>query len=345
MNRAPDFWWRKGSLASRVLRPASVLYGAIAGHRMYKRARLSPEIPVICVGNFTMGGAGKTPVAIAVVRMLLDAGKKPAVLTRGYGGRLKGPVLADPDVHTAAHIGDEALVLSAIVPVVVGGDRVAGAATAIENGADVLVMDDGFQNHSLAKTLSFVVVDAAAGIGNGLVFPAGPLRAPLDTQLQFADAIIAVGEGPVDPELSAIAADYGIPLHKAVLAPRNGADFKDKRVLAFAGIGRPEKFFQSLAACGADVADAPFADHHVFTDAEAERLLSRASSEGRELVTTEKDHARMLAGSGAVMRLCEAARVLNVSIEFADEGPKALVLAALARRSARNAKKGWAKVK
>ncbi|MCW2308177.1 tetraacyldisaccharide 4'-kinase [Rhodobium gokarnense] len=345
MNRAPEFWWQKDSLASRALWPLSVLYGAIAGHRMYKRPRLRSEVPVICVGNFTMGGAGKTPVAIAVVRMLLEAGKKPAVLTRGYGGRLKGPVLADPAVHTAAHIGDEALLLATIAPVVVGGDRVAGAATAIEAGADVLVMDDGFQNHSLAKTLSFVVVDAAAGIGNGLVFPAGPLRAPLDTQLQFADAIIAVGEGPVDAGLRAIAADYGIPLHAAVLAPQNGAEFEGKRVLAFAGIGRPEKFFESLTACGADVAGAPFSDHHVFTDAEAAKLLSRASSEGRELVTTEKDHARMQAGSGAVQRLCEAARLLKVSIDFVDEAPKALVLAALANHTARNAKKGWAKVK
>ncbi|MBB4304203.1 tetraacyldisaccharide 4'-kinase [Rhodobium orientis] len=345
MNRAPGFWWQKDSLASRALWPVSTLYGAIAGHRMYKRPRLSPGVPVICVGNFTMGGAGKTPVALAVVRMLLAAGKTPAVLTRGYGGRLKGPVLADPEVHTAAHIGDEALLLAGIAPVVVGADRVAGAAMAIEAGADVLVMDDGFQNHSLAKTLSLVVVDAAAGIGNGLVFPAGPLRAPLDTQLQFADAIVAVGAGPVDAELRTIAADYGIPLHAAVLAPENGADFEGKRVLAFAGIGRPEKFFESLTACGADVAGTPFADHHVFTDVEAERLLARAESEGRLLVTTEKDAARMKAAKGAVERLHAASRVLKVSIDFADEGPKALVLAALGARTARNAKKGWAKVK
>jgi len=317
MRRAPAFWARRHSLAGWGLSPVAWIYGAIAAHRLHRRPSYTAPVPVICVGNFTLGGAGKTPTAIALGDYLRGQGRAPVFLTRGYGGRLAGPVVVDAEVHSAVDVGDEALLLARHAPTVVAADRAAGAKAAITAGADVIVMDDGFQNPSLAKTRSLVVVDAEAGIGNGRVFPAGPLRAPLDSQMAFADVVLLIGGKLGAGAVHVAAGIHGVPLLSARYETVNGADFAGARVLAYAGIARPEKFFRSLGDAGAEVDGVSFADHHPFTQEEAEDLLWRAETSGRLLVTTEKDHARLAGASrGTLKELADVSAVLRIRCVF-----------------------------
>src|SRR4051812_15018010 len=190
----PAFWYRPSSLISRLLMPLGVIYGAVAARRL-AREGLDAGIPVLCVGNYHVGGAGKTPTVLALVDLLRDAGEAPIVLSRGYGGRLRGPVKVDPGRHAAADVGDEPLMMARHVPVVIARDRVEGAALARSQGPSVILMDDGFQNPAIAKDASLIVIDGERGIGNGCVFPAGPLRAPLPPQLARTDALVIVGDG------------------------------------------------------------------------------------------------------------------------------------------------------
>lgn len=299
--RDPAFWWRPRSWLSLVLAPVAWIYGAIAASRLRRQGK-SAGVPVICVGNYTLGGAGKTPTVIALVKLLQAEGERPFVLSRGYGGSIAGPLLVDAAKHTAAETGDEPRLLAAVAPVVVSADRVAGARLAVEHGASVIVMDDGFQNPSLLKHLSVVVVDAAHGLGNGGVFPAGPLRAPLEAQLERTDALVVIGEGAAADGVASTVARRGA----SVLRARLVADASDvaclagKRVLAFAGIGDPDKFFATLRDCGIDVAAArSFADHHVYKEGELTALRAEARRDGLTLVTTAKDLARLgEAGAG-----------------------------------------------
>lgn len=290
--RAPDFWWRPApSLMARLLKPFGAFYGARTLARMAQAGKAA-SIPVVCVGNPIAGGAGKTPAAIEVARLLLLARKKPVFLTRGYGGRLDGPVRADPENHTARDVGDEPLLLARTAPCVVARDRVAGAEFAASLG-DVIVMDDGFQNPSLRKDMVLLVIDSEQGVGNGMCIPAGPLRAPLEEQLASADAVILVGDGKATAFL---ARRKKPPVLAARLVPDAKATgrLKGKAVLAFAGIGRPQKFAGTLKALGADVVRlVSFPDHHVFTAAEARALLDEAARDDLLLVTTEKDFARL----------------------------------------------------
>jgi len=319
--RAPGFWWRRPpSLAARLLKPFGALYGLAAARRMCAPGARAP-VPVVCVGNPVAGGAGKTPAALALAACLRRAGRNPVFLTRGYGGRLKGPVRVDLDVHTPGETGDEPRLLAARAPCIVAADRVAGARLAADFG-DVVVMDDGFQNSSLLKDVSFLVVDAADGAGNGYCLPAGPLRAPLAAQFARAQAMIVVGEGEEGPRL---ASGSGLPVLRARLVPDGhaAARLAGRRVLAFAGIGRPRKFARTLRDLGADVARlVEFPDHHVLTEGEADALLAEARRDGLLLVTTEKDRARF-----ARTRLGMAAEVLPVDLVFEDE---AALLACLA---------------
>ncbi len=288
--RAPEFWARndfRSGLAAGLLAPASWAYGASVAWKASNSQAYRPNAKVICVGNLTVGGSGKTPIAIAVARALLVRGRHPIFLSRGYGGRLRGPVVVARD-SIAADVGDEALLLAAAAPVVVARDRAAGARLAIERGADTIVMDDGHQNFTLAKDISLVVVDGDSGFGNGRVLPAGPLREPVAQGLARADAVIVIGEG--NPPLQ----KFPGPVLRAVLTHVNVPDLARKRVVAFAGIGQPEKFFRSLRAFGADIVDAKrFGDHHPYTSAEIARLKAKARSAGAMLVTTEKDFVRL----------------------------------------------------
>ena len=216
---------------------------------------LDAGIPVLCVGNYHVGGAGKTPTVLALAKLLRDLGETPVVLSRGYGGKLRGPVRVDPARHAASDVGDEPLMLAATLPVVVARDRADGVPLARAQGASVILMDDGFQNPSIAKDASLIVIDSDRGLGNGQVIPAGPLRAPLRPQLARTDALVIVGDGAAAGTVAAEIAAQGKPVLRAHLRPDDAqvAALRGKRVLAFAGIGDPRRFFKTLQASGIDV--------------------------------------------------------------------------------------------
>jgi tetraacyldisaccharide 4'-kinase len=316
----PAFWYRPSSLTSRLLMPLGAVYGAIAARRLARNG-LDAGIPVLCVGNYHLGGAGKTPTVLALVNLLRDAGEAPIVLSRGYGGKLRGPVKVDPERHAASDVGDEPLMMAQAVAVVVARDRVDGVALARSQGASVIVMDDGFQNPAVAKDASLIVIDGDRGLGNACVFPAGPLRAPLQPQLARTDALIIVGNGgAADPVAAAITAQSGLVL-RALLVPSEAsvAALRGRRVLAFAGIGDPHRFFGTLRMSGAEVvAERPFADHHPFTENEIEALAAAAKRDGLTLVTTEKDLAR-LRGGGTLMPAARDIVPFAVTLRFDDE--------------------------
>ena len=311
--REPAFWWRRRGLASGLLSPIGTIYGVIAAGRMAK-AGARAGLPVLCVGNFTLGGAGKTPTAIMLARMLKDAGERPCFLSRGYGGSVPGPHRVDAENDSAIQVGDEALLLAHVAPTIVARDRVAGAQAAKAAGASVIVMDDGLQNPSLVKDFTLAVVDGRRGIGNSEVFPAGPLRAPLGVQLAKTDALLVVGEERGAQEVVAAATARGLPVFHARLVPDVAAvaDLKPRKVLAFAGIGDPEKFFTTAEAAGLALAQRrTFPDHHVFTAEEAAALVMAAEHDGLALLTTEKDRARM-AGQPVLAALAAKSHVLPV---------------------------------
>jgi tetraacyldisaccharide 4'-kinase len=332
--RAPSFWWQDSTTAAALLSPVAGVYGAVAAARL-RRSGERANVPVLCVGNPTLGGSGKTPTALALARLLIDAGERPFLLSRGYGGRLAGPVRVDPQHHRADDVGDEPLLLARCAPTIIARDRVAGARFARVAGASVIVLDDGFQNPSLAKDLSILVVDGRRGVGNGLVFPAGPLRAPLVAQLDRAQAMLTLGDGPTAAAMESAAALRGLTLFRGTLVPDAAgvAALKGNRVLAFAGIGDPDKFFATLSDAGVDVViRRGFADHHRFTAADAESLLVEADRAGLSLATTEKDFVR-LAHRRALAALAERSRVLPVALKIDDEDRfRRFVLAPLAVR-------------
>ena len=294
--RAPDFWQKDGALAA-LLSPLGALYGASVAFKARNAKPFYPGLPVICVGNLTAGGSGKTPIAMAIAEMARARGHKPYFLTRGYGGSESGPALASRG-HSAAVMGDEALLLARTAPTIVARDRAAGARLAVEKGASVLVMDDGHQNFALRKSLSLVVVDAEAGFGNGRQIPAGPLREPIAQGLARADAVVLMGDG--EPDLK----NYGGPVLRAHLKA-DGAAFAGTDVFAFAGIGRPEKFIASLEESGANITGRCFfADHHRYAEDEILQLKMVAGS--AMLVTTEKDFVRLTTGQREGIRVLKA---------------------------------------
>jgi tetraacyldisaccharide 4'-kinase len=327
--REPPFWWRTAGIEAHLLAPVAAIYSAVAASRL-KREGYRAGVPVICVGNPTLGGAGKTPTALAVARMLKAAGERPVFLSRGYGGHQRGPLLVASDRHRAAEVGDEPLLLARLAPTVVAHDRVAGAKAAHAVGASLIVMDDGFQNPSLAKDFSVLVIDGRRGVGNSKVFPAGPLRAPLDAQLARADAVILVGAmGEAASAAGAAVEARRLPLFRARLDPDREAiaALTGRPVLAFAGIGDPGKLFATLREAGiAVVATRSFADHHRYTPADAQDLCRQADAEGLTLVTTEKDTAR-LQGEEATAELAARVRALPVGLMFEQEAAFGKLLA------------------
>jgi tetraacyldisaccharide 4'-kinase len=327
--RAPAFWWRPGT--GTLLAPLGAIYGAVAAQRM-ETPGASAGIPVICVGNPTVGGAGKTPTALAVAHLLLQVRERPFFLSRGYGGRLSGPVRVDPSFHRATDVGDEPLLLARLAPTIVAHDRTAGARVARTVGASIIVMDDGFQNPSLKKELSIIAVDGTRSIGNGRVIPAGPLRAPLDVQIKQARAIILVGGADGAAGIEDLARRYNVAILHGRLEPNRAslAALRGREVLAFAGIGNPDKFFATLAEAGVTVAEREsFRDHHRYTAAEAETLMRRADTAGLVLMTTEKDHVR-LTGDPALAKLAARATALPVRLVVDEQDQfRQLVLGAI----------------
>jgi tetraacyldisaccharide 4'-kinase len=321
------------------------IYGRLAEARFARGEPYCSRLPVICIGNFTAGGGGKTPTAIAVAALLAKLGAKPSFLTRGYGGASKGPIQVK-DGHSAAEIGDEPLLLAAAAPTMVSADRAAGAQAIEATGASVIVMDDGFQNPSLAKDLSLIVVDAAVGLGNGLVMPAGPLRAPLEAQLDRADALVVIGDGSKAAVLIEAFAGQGKKVLKARIVP-----LQDKRwlgvlpVIGFAGIARPEKFFATLRNYGARLVDTrPFPDHHRYHERDARRLLEAAKEKNAMLVTTEKDFVRLPDDDedSALGELKHRCRPFSIAVEFEDAAAAKELLASCLTQPARDGSRGSA---
>lgn len=336
--REPAFWHRRSSWQSWLLAPIGAVYGAITARRM-ARSGLRVAVPVICVGNYHLGGAGKTPTVLKLAALLEASGERPIVVSRGYGGRLAGPLVVDAATHSAIEVGDEPLMMAHRVPVIVARDRAAGAELASMRGASVILLDDGFQNPALKKDLALIVIDGARGIGNARVFPAGPLRAPLAPQLERTSALIVVGDGDGAAPIAAALAARGKPVLRARLVPdpQSLAALRGCRCLAFAGIGDPGRFFATLRTHGIDVVrEVAFADHHVFTRSEIETLVAQAARDGLTLVTTEKDLVR-LKSDAALAAWAEAVVPFAVALSFGgDDELRNLAAPVLRGRAARS---------
>lgn len=294
--RAPEFWDAgRGGAAALALTPLGFAYGLATRLRLWAARAWRAPVPVLCVGNLVAGGAGKTPVALSLGRRLQAKGRRVHFVTRGYGGTLAGPVRVEPGRHGAREVGDEALLLARWAPTWVARHRLAGGAAAVRAGAQMLILDDGYQDGRLAHDVSLVVVDGAFGFGNGRLIPAGPLREPIARGLARADAVVLLGG---DESGVARLIPPGVPLLQARLAPdAEAARLAGRRAVAFAGIGRPRKFFRTLAEAGVSVvAERPFPDHHPFRPRDLERLREEAKAKDAILVTTEKDFVRLDAG-------------------------------------------------
>lgn len=329
--RPPEFWKHKDQVEGRdaavvlkaLLTPVSWAYAAVAAQRQRTTISRHAPVPVVCIGNFTVGGAGKTPISRAIRAKL---GPHTHTLSRGYGGRAIGPLRVTPDME-AGEVGDEPLLHARDGAAWVSRDRFAGALAAAQAGAHVIVMDDGFQNPALAKDLSIVAIDPAYGVGNGQVFPAGPLREPLSAGLARADAIVMLhntwsADTPEQPEWLN---SFRKPVLHAALSPVG--DAPTGTLVAFAGLARPEKFFDTLEAVGADVADmVPYPDHHPYTEDDLNWLAQMAEERSARLITTEKDAARL----SPAWR--ERVAVLPVAARFADEAALDALLAPIQSR-------------
>jgi tetraacyldisaccharide 4'-kinase len=284
--KAPKFWTRRGKLA-RLVAPIGAVTKLMTARRV-ARAGFAPGIPVYCAGNASVGGSGKTILARDLLSRLPD---RPFALTRGYGGRLAGPVVVNPALHTAREVGDEALLLAASGPAILARDRAAGARLAVQEGATAIVMDDGLQNPELAKDCSFLVIDGGYGFGNGFLLPAGPLREPVAAAAARCRAAVLIGPDAAD---AAAALPADLPVLRATLSPHCAEPLAGRAVIAFAGIGRPAKFFASVTELGGDIVGRhEFPDHHVYTLADGGELLAEAARKKAVLVTTEKDYVKL----------------------------------------------------
>ncbi len=316
-SEAPPFWWEPAGAAALFLSPFSAVYGLAAG-RVLKRDKC-PEIdlPVLCVGNFTVGGSGKTPVAIAIAERARHLGMEPGFVSRGHGGTLRGVHLVDLENDSAKLTGDEPLLLAKTAPTAVSANRLAAARLLKEHGCDFIIMDDGFQSRRLHMDFALMVVDTYRGIGNGHVIPGGPLRAPLVDQLRRTDALLTVGNGNAAERVVRMAARAAKPIFQATLAPLNAEEISGKPCLAFAGIGNPDKFFDTVAQSGGWLSlTRSFGDHHAYSDEELGELIDAAAAMNLQLVTTAKDAARLAHGSAAARKMLDKIAVLEIGVEF-----------------------------
>ena len=313
----PNFWYGTPTgLTPQMLRPIGALYALASRVRRSLQTPWHPSVPVICVGNLNAGGTGKTPTAIAITRLLQEHGLDVHFLSRGYGSSVRTPIRVDPTRHDATRVGDEPLLLADVAPTWVCPNRRASAQQAVQAGAEILVMDDGHQNRSLSKDLSLIVVDGEVGFGNGRVLPAGPLRESVPDGLGRANAVLILGDdrSNIFYTLSACRNKL-LPVLKGTLEPDDTTDsLRGTRVLAFAGIGRPEKFYATLRHLGCEIVETQsFPDHHVYSVDEVHALVQKATSMAAQLITTTKDKARL--GPG----LAGHVRALPVHVRWGDE--------------------------
>ncbi len=308
--QAPNFWHRP-SITGTLLSPLSMFWRAGSALRGFCSAPpFVASVPVICVGNFNIGGAGKTPLVVDIAHALYSSDQKPHLLTRGFGGSLRGPVLVDLQSHVASEVGDEPLLLASAAPTWVSHNRAQGAQQAIKNGASIIVMDDGFQNSTIVKSFSIIAVDGGYGFGNGKVIPAGPLRENVETGLRRCDAVVIIGEDRHD-----IAKFVGAvcPVYQTRIVASSDPAITEKKVLAFSGIGRPSKFYETLSDLGYEIVGTfNFSDHHKFKAEEIKKICERAQELAAIPITTEKDHARLPIEARAKIK------VIKIGIEWED---------------------------
>ena len=285
--KTPSFWKNK-NLLSTLLCPFGCIYATITAQRLKFIKPRNVNVPVICIGNLTAGGTGKTPTALSIAKIIRQFGKNPYFVSRGYGGNLSG-IIVDPKIHTAQQVGDEPLLLSRYAPVSINFERFLAAQKAVENGADIIIMDDGFQNPTLHKDISFLVFDGGFGVGNGYPLPAGPLRESLLSGIKRADAAIIIGD-----DQTGLRAQLGnIPIFEGRMKPLPLANTTTPAI-AFAGIGRPEKFYNSLRECNVNIIKTiDFPDHHSYSESELQNLVDIAWQKDAQLVTTSKDFVKI----------------------------------------------------
>ncbi|MBX3581604.1 MAG: tetraacyldisaccharide 4'-kinase [Rhizobiaceae bacterium] len=315
-SESPPFWWEKTDWRARALYPLSSIYGAVARRRMANARREKLDVPVLCVGNFTVGGTGKTPVAIALAKQAKQMLLSPGFLSRGYGGTIHEPHVVDRKQDSARQVGDEPLLLSDHAPTATTPNRVAGAQLLLDRGCNFLIMDDGFQSAQIHMDYALIVVDGRYGIGNGHVLPGGPLRAPLIDQVRFSTGIVNMGDDLAGEAVVRQAARAGRPIFEAWLKPRSADKFAGRRFFAFAGIGHPDKFFATVESAGGEVAmSRSFPDHHFYSNNELKELGDGAREAGLELITTAKDFARLRNGI-APPELIDKLNVLEIDAVF-----------------------------
>ena len=318
VSEAPPFWWKKGDPRAWLLAPASLLYGYFAGKRMKNAKRAEIDVPVICVGNFTVGGAGKTPTVITLARAAKARGLKPGVLSRGYGGSMDRTTVVDPGHHRAKDVGDEPLLIARETLTVISRKRLDGARMLIAEGADLVIMDDGFQSAALRFDYALMVVDSHRGIGNGFMVPSGPVRAPTKLQLSHATALLKLGDGDGADPFIRQAARAGKPVYVGMVEPvGEAAAIADKEVLAFAGIADPKKFYRTVRSLDAEiVVERSFGDHQHLTEDEIADILDTADRQGLVIVTTAKDAVRLNGQHGRAAELAGKVTVVDVEMEF-----------------------------
>lgn len=326
LNEAPAFWWQPAGWQALSLWPISKVYGLVAAWRMHNGARVRVESPVLCIGNFTVGGTGKTPTAIAFADDAKARGLTPGILSRGHGGSLVTPKIVDAERDAADVVGDEPLLLAGHAMVAVSRDRAAAAKLLIGRGCDFLIMDDGLQSGRIHIDYALAIVDARYGIGNGRTIPGGPVRAPLVEQLRHVTGLLVMGQGSAADGVVRKAARAGKPVFEAQVRTRNSDGLRGRRFLAFAGIGHPERFFDAVTAAGGQIVlKQSFGDHHGFRQEELSEMEETAHKMGLELITTAKDAARLRHGNVPPIFRSKL-RVLEIETAFDDPGaPSAII--------------------